>query len=222
MLKNFSFAAFTAFFASLTFFAVSSYASTLEQYESAKNTLEGMRAKFTQKKTFTLFEETEISAGEVWFKRPDRALWSYQSPHASTLVLNGDDSWTTLPGPRQVQKAALGEGAAERIFSILGFGKSQKQLRDSFEVRELTTQEDGMKQLELAPKEDSVLRYYTRILVRLSGKDFLPRSILLYESSGDTTEIELTDIRTGENIPDSLFALKVPEGYQLIDYGNHN
>ncbi len=193
--------------------------STLEQYESAKRELGSMKAHFVQKKIFTLFEETETSEGEVWFKRPNQALWSYTSPVPSQTILSGENSWSVMPATKQVQKVNIAGGSSNRIFQILGFGDSKDKLTNSFEVKDLPD-EGNLKSLSLTPTDEALKPYYAEIIVQLSPEDYLPRSVILREKSGDITEIHLSDLKVNISVKDSLFEFHVPGGYQLIDYNS--
>ena len=194
--------------------------STLSSYESAKHELDSMKAHFVQKKIFTLFEETDTSEGEVWFKRPNQVLWRFQSPALSDTILSGENSWSVIPSTKQVQKINVAGGNSNRLFEILGFGGGDEKLEDSFEVKEIpaAVDEKGMKLLSLIPKEESLKPYYSEIIVKLSVVDYLPRHVILKEKSGDVTEILLSDVESNISVDNSLFEFKIPEGYQLIDY----
>lgn len=201
-------------------FSSSAHAGTLESYETAKKHLATLKANFVQKKIFTLFDETEVSEGEVYFKRPQQVLWHYQKPSPADTVLARSNSWTINPAVKQVQKITVAGGNSNRLFQILGFGELKEKLSDSFEVKELAREEDGLDQLSLIPTEDSLTPFYSEIIIKLSPDDHLPRHVILKEKSGDITEVILSNLHTNITVPDSFFEFKVPEGYQLIDYNS--
>ena len=204
----------------LTAFTASAHAGTLESYETAKKQLGSLKAHFIQKKIFTLFDETETSEGEVYFKRPKQVLWQYQKPSSSDTVLARDNSWTVSPAVKQVQKITVAGGNSNRLFQILGFGEFKEKLSDSFEIKELAPEEDGLAQLSLTPTHESLTPFYSEIIIKLSPKDHLPRRVILKEKSGDITEVLLSNVQTNISVSDSLFEFKIPEGYQLIDYNS--
>ena len=204
----------------LTAFSSLAYAGTLESYETAKKQLGSLKANFVQKKIFTLFDETESSEGVVYFKRPKQVLWHYQKPSPSDTILSRDNSWTVSPAVKQVQKITVAGGNSNRLFQILGFGESKEKLSDSFEIKELPREEDGLDQLSLTPTHESLTPFYSEIVIKLSPADHLPRRVILKEKSGDITEVLLSNVQTNISVSDSLFEFKIPEGYQLIDYNS--
>jgi outer membrane lipoprotein-sorting protein len=52
----------------------------------------------------------------------------------------------------------------------------------------------------------------------LDPGDYLPRRIVFTEHSGDLLIFEFSSVEPGADIGEDLFELRLPEGFELIEY----
>jgi len=192
-------------------------AEVLEAHCRAREGLESLRARFTQTRVYTVFDEREESAGAFAFRRPGMLRWQFASPDSSVTVIRGDSAWTVLPRIRQVQKMALGGSSTDRVMSIIGFGSCGKGFAEAFKIT-LKGTEGARAVLEMIPVAEDIAPYFSLIELALDPKDFLPRRIVFHEHSGDLMIFEFSDLRPGARVPASEFHLAVPTGYELVEY----
>jgi outer membrane lipoprotein carrier protein len=192
-----------------------SLAEVLEAHCRARATTETLRARFVHTKLFTAIGEEERSAGELYYRKPDRLRWEYSTPDRSWTVIVGDRGWAVFPRIRQVQRFEVGRSRADGILSTIGFGACGPAFADSFDTT-LAVGARGAPVLSMTPRRPELAASFTRIELTLDAKDHLPRDILLHETTGDTTRIELSDVKRGVAIEGSLFQFTAPEGYSVV------
>jgi outer membrane lipoprotein carrier protein len=192
-----------------------SLAEVLAAHCRARDTTDTLRARFVQTRVFTAIGEEERSAGVLYYRKPDRLRWEYSAPDRSFTVIAGDRGWAVFPRIRQVQRFEVGRSRADGILSTIGFGACGPAFADSFDTT-LGPGPRGAPVLSMTPRRPELAASFTRIELTLDEKDHLPRDILLHETSGDTTRIELSEVRTGVGIEGSLFQFTAPEGYSVV------
>ncbi len=190
--------------------------SIVESYESAKKEIITLKANFSQKKVFTLFEEEYISDGTVWYQEPQQILWHYMIPKESKIVLNGENSWMMSPEAKQVQKISVAGGSSDRIFQILGLGNKDLKLADSFIIEPGDIRNETTYSLSLTPTDKSLTPFYTQIVIHLSSKDLFPRKVIMKETSGDITQITFSQVEINAEIDPQIFEYTVPEGFDEV------
>lgn len=190
-------------------------AQVLEAHCRAREATVTLRARFVQTRVLTAIEEEERSSGVLYYRKPDRLRWEYSAPHRSWTVIAGDRGWAVFPDIRQVQRFEVGRSRAEGLLSTIGFGACGPGLAKAFETT-LASGAGGAPVLSLTPRRPELAASITRIELTLDPNDHLPRDILLHDTTGDTTRIELSDVRSGVAIEGSLFQFAAPEGYSVV------
>jgi outer membrane lipoprotein carrier protein len=176
-----------------------------------------VKAKFTQTKVFTLFDETKTSKGTLLFAQPDRICWQYEEPDKSSTVINGKTGWSVFPDIKQVQKFRLDGSKTNKVLSIIGFGECGTPLTESFKIK----LDEGRKVgyvLLLKPTDPDITPYFSRIDLTLDRSDYMPRKIVLHEKAGDLLRFEFSGFKRNTRLDDSIFKWVVPEGYEVVAY----
>jgi len=176
-----------------------------------------VKAKFTQTKVFTLFDETETSKGTLFFSQPDRICWQYEEPDNSSTVINGKAGWSVFPDIKQIQKFELEGSKTNKVLSIVGFGACTVPLTESFEI-ELGKGRKGVYVLLMTPIDPDIRPYFSRIDLTLDRSDYLPREIELHEKAGDVLRFEFSGLKRNTSLDDSIFDLVVPDDYVVVEY----
>lgn len=189
----------------------------LDAHCRARANIVSLEAGFVQTRIFTLFDETETSRGEFLYSQPDKIGWFYTEPDRSSTVINGEAGWTVLPHIRQIQKFRLEGSKTNRVLAIVGFGRCETPLTESFDVS-LADGDDGYHTLVLKPTDETITPYFDRIDLFLDRGDFLPRKIELHEKSGDTMVFEFSHLDKNADIAPETFEYAVPEGYTVVEY----
>ena len=77
--------------------------------------------------------------------------------------------------------------------------------------------DENTNRIDLLPKSESVASQFAAVTLWLRENDYLPRKILIREKMGDSTTIELSEIKVNEPIADSEMEFNAPEGTTVIE-----
>jgi outer membrane lipoprotein-sorting protein len=153
--------------------------------------------EFTQRNRVKLFKQELTSKGRLSFTAPRKIKWEYLSPDPSTLMLDGNTATLSSPGaaPRtfDLEKDATMRAIFDQLLLWIGPGSLTKA-KDDYDLAASGSAEAPA--LVLTPRASSpVAKAFQKIELRLDGKSWLLKSILLVEKNGDEKEIVFTSLR---------------------------
>ncbi|OQY12893.1 MAG: hypothetical protein B6I30_03850 [Desulfobacteraceae bacterium 4572_187] len=175
-------------------------------------TLPGFSANFFQVSTIKAMKITDTAYGKAFFKRPDKMRWEYEKPDRQTIITDGNTLWIYRKEDNQVMigkaPSFFGDGKG---FSFLS---DMKLIQNKFSIiLEKKTGED-YHVLKLFPREKTF--DVSVIYLSVSKKTFEVVKIVTYNSYGDETRIELSDIQFKQKLDDSMFSFKIPQGVEVL------
>jgi outer membrane lipoprotein-sorting protein len=142
------------------------------------------------------------SKGKVFFKKDDKIRLELQN---MTLVSDGSTTWNHSKKDNKV----IINSHDETSHSALSFDELLHKYPDQSDV----TVSGNV--LTLTPKKNSELNFSS---VKLwVNKENLINKIEVQQAGGGKIEIELSNYKVNQNLPDSQFTLSPPEGSQVID-----
>ncbi len=181
-----------------------------QRYDAVRN----LRARFIQRTASVALGSTSAATleagGEVFFAKPGRMRWSYETPEPSLVVSDGATLWIYDPQAEEAQQFPLGpeflSGAA--IQFLLGDGR----LVEEFEI---SARDCGEPQvwLLLTPRTDSSYERLELAALRETGEI---RSTVVVDILGNRTEVELDDVRTNLDLPAARFQFEPPTGTRVL------
>jgi len=209
-------------FATLPGPSASAVAHTLEaRYQHART----LRAIFFERYTDGSGGATTES-GTVYFSRPGRMRWEYESPEQKPFIVDGTNAWFYVPADRTASRAKMKESSDWRTPLALLAGKADlSKLCRSIQLVGADA-EKGRGLGEQAPPGDTVLLCIPR---DTTGSD--PAFRVLFETDPDAKLVRVvirepghveTEIRFGnweENIviPEVKFHFQPPPGVAIVD-----
>ena len=181
--------------------------AVVEQVDAASKHVETLVGQFTQRNRVKLFKQELTAKGLVYFKKPRQIRWEYTEPDPSVMILDGNKATLRSPGspPQEfdLDKDATMRAIFEQLLTWLGPG-SLARARDDYEMAAGGTA--AAPQLTLTPKATSAVgKAFARIELRLDGKTFIMRSILLVEKNGDEKEIVFPHLVRNGKLPADAF-----------------
>ncbi|HEY7956704.1 MAG TPA: outer membrane lipoprotein carrier protein LolA [Polyangia bacterium] len=179
----------------------------LAKLQASSKQVRTLSGEFTQRNRIKLFKQELRSRGRLYFQAPRRIRWEYTEPDPSVLVLDGQKATLSTPGaPPQVFDLAHDATMAaifDQLLLWLGPG-SLAQAHNDYQLTASGTAAEPI--LTLEPKPSSpVAKAFQRIQLRLDGKSWLLKSILLVEKSGDEKEITFTRLERNVPLPPNAF-----------------
>jgi outer membrane lipoprotein carrier protein len=189
----------------------------LNDFEENRGKIETYSGKFVQKRTLDLFGETRISTGNLLYKAPQKMIWKYETPDIMQMRVAREAVSFYFPDLEQIEIYPSNGNTGDSGF-FFAFEATGDDLKKSFEI----TVSDGKnktRRIDLLPKSGALSSQLAAITLLLDESNYLPREILIREKMGDSTTIELSDIKVNEPIADDEMEFNAPEGTTIIEGG---
>ena len=194
----------------------------LSEMEKANTAFKTLKASIVYTRTITLLESTEISEGELSYKKPKRMYLKFYPPRNEVNVADGKYVWVYHPSEKQVEKYEMIDSRQSSqgvSFFEFGYGESVEAAKKDYTITLLDTKEDGKKRfyiLDLQPKGPK--SQYSDIRLWVEEGFWLPGRIELYESDGEVVNvIELKNIKINKGMSDKIFIFDVPRGVEVVE-----
>ena len=148
-----------------------------------------------------------VSKGKMYCQQPSKLRWEYTSPYTYTFILN-DNNVMLKSGSRSDvidinQNKMFKEIARIMMNSVLG-----KLLTDKKDFA-VTVKPSGKQYVAtLTPLRKDLKQMFTQIVLHYDTKEGMVKSVVLNEKNGDSTTIELTNIKKNSTINASVFEIK--------------
>ena len=205
-----------------------SFARQLEEHYRHPQTL---RALFLERYSEGQ-KQARIESGTVYFKRPGRMRWEYESPEKKLFLADGNTVWFYVPYDHTVTKAPVKESSDWRTPLALLTGK--------VELSRLCSQIDLIEQKGV-PATHAILRCLPKgekkspaessqpIAGPAGDVDFTEVLLEVDKSSGELARIEIRqpggieleyrfgDWQTDIALADDMFRFQVPVGVAVVD-----
>lgn len=207
----------------------------------AKSSVRALESRYQHAHTLkaTFFERysdgkgaVQSESGTVYFSRPGRMRWDYESPEQKLFLVDGTNVWFYVPADRTVSRAKMRESADWRTPIALLVGKADlSRLCRSIEIvapassagggPEAHPPQDGHTVLRCAPRNitddatDSTgsLR---EVLLETDPQARLVR-VVLREAGNIETEFRFGNWEENIPIPEAQFHFQPPPGVNVVD-----
>jgi len=195
----------------------------LKEFVTKRDKMEDYSAEFKQTKVSTLFDETEVSTGKVYYKRPGKILWDYRSPDVMKVLVKERVLSIYI---EELEQLEIYDFTKEKKLRglFLGFDESPEELKELYTISLVESEDrDTNACIRLEPKTEDLRAYFDSVTIWLRPKDFAIFKILIVDpkvypddEAQDTTLIELSGIRVNRGVREDLFTIEVPEGTEII------
>ncbi len=192
--------------------------------ESLDTVLDGIQKKYERIDSFyALFaQESEVKAldkvqtaeGEVWFKKPGKMRWNYNTPNMDQIVSDGKTIWFYDQEEDQVIETPVNQVSNTESSTTLlsGLGNLKELFNASFSTSQDISPNGGYL-IDLVPKGEEE---YNKVTISVNKRDMMVNTIYLYDAFGNLTVMKLSDIKTNGKVEDKLFEFKVPSGTEVV------
>jgi len=189
----------------------------LKEFVAKREKLDDYSARFTQTKVSTLFDEKEVSKGRVYYLRPGRIMWDYRSPDVMKVLVKGRVLSIYIEELEQLEIYDFTKEKKMRGL-FLGFDESPDELKEMYEITLVDSgRGESGKCVELVPKTEDLLIYFTSVKIWLRSEDFAIYRILIVDPEEEGyTGIELSRISVNRGVGAELFDIQVPEGTEIV------
>jgi len=188
--------------------------SVIDGVQKKYEQIDNFQAVFTQESEIKALNKTQLAEGEVWFKKPGKMRWNYNTPKKDQIVSDGKTLWFYDEEERQVIETPINQVSETQSTTTLlsGLGKI-KELFDASFAEPGNQSPNGEYMVDLVPKGDEE---YNKVTISVDKNDMMVNKIFLYDPLGNLTTVKLADIKTNNGVSDSLFEFKTPEGAEVV------
>jgi outer membrane lipoprotein carrier protein len=166
-------------------------------------------------------------SGTVYFSRPGRMRWEYQSPEKKLFLVDGASAWSYVPADHTASRAKMKESSDWRTPLALLAGKANlDSLCRKIEILDPKIADAKAEVKALSP-DDTLLRCLPkgepqsaeasdRILIEISPRSELVR-VLIHSQGNTETELRFENWEENIDIPESQFHFQPPPGVAVVN-----
>jgi len=191
----------------------------VKQVQKNYSAMQGLKASFTQSGYLAALEVSEISSGQMWFKKPGKMKWHYFEPEEQVFIVRDNTFWLYQINERQVLISTLSEVFISDlpVSFMLGMG----DLSRDFNVLESCSNPEGIV-LKLQPnkKSDSGEASLQTFSLLVHRTKYYPIGALVVDIGGNITAIVLSEIKLNPTHKEDTFKDDFPSGIDIDDRRN--
>jgi len=204
---------------------------------SADSIRRALEARYQHARTLTasFFERysdgnggVAAESGTVYFSRPGRMRWEYESPEEKLFLVDGTNAWLYVPADRTASRAKMKESSDWRTPLALLAGKADlSKLCRSLTVVAPGPSRPGARSAEPLSPGNTVLRCAPRldrdesgslkdVLFEVDSEARLAR-VVIREAGNAETEFRFSNWQEDVAIPEAKFHMQLPPGVAIVD-----
>ena len=180
--------------------------------------------------------QARIESGSVYFKRPGRMRWEYESPEKKLFIVDGKTVWFYVPYDHTVTKAPVKESSDWRTPLALLTGKAElSRLCSRIDLIEESGIPAGHIVLRCLPRgqektsaspDGSLTQQspelpgagaFTDVLLEVDSASGELARIEIRQPGGIELEYRFGNWQTDIPLPDDMFRFQVPVGVAVVD-----
>lgn len=166
-----------------------------------------LQCDFVQVKQLSLLQTALTSKGKMCYRGGDRLRWEYTSPYTYTFVLNGDRVML-----KSSEKTDVVSVRSSRMFQeiarIMLNSVTGRCLADESDFKVTMYKADGQWEARLVPQQKEMAALFSEVRLHIDPKLRMVTVVELKERSGDTTRIEMKNVRKNGTIDDAVFSVQ--------------
>ena len=176
----------------------------LDRIESSASATVSMQCEFTQTKSMKMLKGEMQSRGVMYFSKPDRLRWQYNSPYKYIFILNGGkvkmESASSSQSIDVKQNKMFRQIADIMLGSITGGG-----LKNSSDFAVEIFRDGDSHFARLTPKKKEIKQIYESIEIWFNPSLTMVSIVKMKEKTGDETIVKLLNVKTDGSLDDKLF-----------------
>jgi chaperone LolA len=170
--------------------------------------LTDLTAKVTQKNFLKAVGKAQTLEGTLWIRKRGKLRIDYTN--GQIILIDGKAAAFYSKKSAQMIKKTFSD--IQHMNIPVAFLLGAAHIRDDFDV--LQPDPKAPRVLELLPKKPGAAMKKLGMRTEETGRII---GLMIFDKSGNTTEIVFADVQEGAEIDDKLFAFKPPKGTEIID-----
>jgi outer membrane lipoprotein-sorting protein len=179
-------------------------AERLDQMREAFSSVKSIRTDFTQEKRMKILARPLVSEGRFFYRSPVQIRWEYSSPIQSVLLMDGGDvKRYTRRDSAWVQDRGTGLEAMRFVLQdISGWVSGDFESSRNFSAELLN---GPPVQVALTPRDPSIGAFIQRVVLTLSSRPGVLKSVEIVEGPTSSTLIEFRNTEINLPFPQGPF-----------------
>lgn len=181
-------------------------AAVRQKINAATSQLKSMQCDFVQTKSMKLLNDKMIAKGQMYYSQGSKLRWEYVSPYTYTFILNGSRVMLNKGDRNDVidvnQSKVFKEVARIMMNSVTGRCLADEK---DFKSTITTTRTEWI--VAMVPQDKNLKQLFTKMVLHFDPRSCMVSVVELIEKNGDTTVIELRNVRTNTPIDAKMFAI---------------
>ena len=167
-----------------------------------------LTAKVVQKNFLKSVDKTQTFDGSLSIKKPGKLRLEYTN--GQVIAINGKEVWFYSKKSGQAIRRTFKdfEQANIPVAFLLGAGA----VRQDFDVS--LPEADNPRMLDLVPKREGAAMKKLRLLSDETGRI---TQMIIFDRSGNTSDIRFSEVKEGLGLDDKQFRFRVPKGTEVIE-----
>lgn len=167
--------------------------------------------------------EIRVETGKVYFSRPGRMRWDYDSPEVKMFLVDGKNVWYYVPAGHTASRTSIKGSSDWRTPLALLAGKANlERLCGSLSLGSATSRdpeerasEAGNSVLACAPRKEDV-EAFRQVLFEVNPRDQLVR-VTIRQAGDIETEFRFGDWHENVQFEEAKFHFEPPAGVVIVD-----
>lgn len=179
----------------------------IRKINSVASAMKTMQCDFVQTKTLKLLNDKMVSRGKMYYQQSDKLRWEYTTPYSYTFILNGQKVQINQGKRSDVidvnQSKLFKEIARIMMNSVVGKSLSDKK---DFQVAISSSSTEWI--ATLTPQRREMKQMFKKIILHFSKSASMVSTVELVEKKGDTTVIQLKNVKKNQSIHAGTFTIR--------------
>jgi len=191
----------------------------VERVQATCSQTQDLSARFHQTAANRALGQVQEASGVFLAKRPGKMRWEYQTPDARLFVTDGKTLWVYSQTEKQVVVQDVADALTSRL--PLSFLAGDCVLGKEFDIALVehagTRGSSSTRVLDLKPKRPEA--GIARMLLEVNPTGYTVEKTTLFDMSGNTTTIALTNLKLNTGLADVQFRFAPPAGVRVVTPG---
>lgn len=188
--------------------------SLLEKVQSSYSKVSTVQASFAQVAYLSALDVQEVSTGKVWFQKPGKMRWRYESPEIQEFGIAGSEVVLYQEADKQV----IVDAASSVLLSdlpvsfLLGLGN----LKRDFTLLESCKGEGGTV-ISVVPKDEKSQQGVRLLKLAITPDTLRPLGAEVTDEAGNVTTIRLINPTWNGGVTATDLVVAYPKGVDVVD-----
>lgn len=185
--------------------------SLMQKLQKKYETLEGLKASFSQSYVSKRFSDQLKESGVVYFQKGGKMKWEYRDPEPKVFVSDGSFYYYYVPEDKQMVKAPVEKGGDQRspTLFLAGRGNFLKDFR--YEWADPRPGSHLVKLTPIQPQGD-----FKNLILDIDPVTGLILRLLVTDEFENRTEYRFSQMQENPQLSTSFFAFQPPPGTDVI------